>query len=346
MTLSGNGSINLGSGILTNNDLVSEISGGTLSVYNQYVGSGGTGAFTQSGGADNIGNNLYLGNNAHDSGAFNLHGTGQLSSANSEYVGYSGSGTFTQSGGINNMAEGLYLAYNTGSFGSYNLSAGGLLQYFSNSPGEFIGYSGSGAFAQVGRDQFGPQPCAGLQLRRQRDVHAYRRRLVRGGHRRRRFRHGHLYAVRRNRKHREPAVRAGQQPGRCRKLHPSGNGRLSSEFEDVGGAGLGNFAQSAGTNSAYFLNVQPGSTYTLSAGDLSVVNEYPSGTFTQTGGVHFASELTLSGSYVLSGGSLTGASENIGPGIFTQTGGTNTEVESDRGSPSREAEFTPLAARA
>ena len=51
LALSGNGNVNLGStGSLTVNDAASGIAGGTLSMGNMYVGSGGTGVFTQTGG--------------------------------------------------------------------------------------------------------------------------------------------------------------------------------------------------------------------------------------------------------------------------------------------------------
>ena len=62
----------------------------------------------RSGGTNSIGNALYLGNNAGDSGTYNLSGSGQVS-AYYEYVGYSGTGTFTQSGGTNNSGYYLYL---------------------------------------------------------------------------------------------------------------------------------------------------------------------------------------------------------------------------------------------
>ena len=52
LVLSGTGTVALGSGTLTVNDTISGISGGSLSVYNQYVGNGGSGTFTQSGGAN------------------------------------------------------------------------------------------------------------------------------------------------------------------------------------------------------------------------------------------------------------------------------------------------------
>ena len=86
LTLSGTGTINLGSGNLTTNDLLSGISGGSLYVANHYVGNGGTGTFTQTGGYNGIASALYLGTNAGDSGTYSLSGSGQVS-AYGEYVG-------------------------------------------------------------------------------------------------------------------------------------------------------------------------------------------------------------------------------------------------------------------
>ena len=107
------------------------MSGGALSVANHYVGSGGTGTFSQSGGINTIGKYLYLGYNPGDSGAYSLIG-GQLSPVDAEFVGFYGTGSFTQSGGTNsNDPNGysdqyVYLGHLPGSSGSYILS-GGLL---------------------------------------------------------------------------------------------------------------------------------------------------------------------------------------------------------------------------
>ena len=95
LTLSGTGTVNLGSGNLTTNDPLSGISGGSLFVVNHYVGNGGTGTFTQSGGTNNISSSLCLGDSAADSGTYNLGGSSQLS-ASTEYVGYSGTGTLVR----------------------------------------------------------------------------------------------------------------------------------------------------------------------------------------------------------------------------------------------------------
>ena len=63
LVLSGNGSVSLGQtnysygiagGSLTVNDATSGITGGTFSATNQYVGKGGTGSFTHSGGTSSL----------------------------------------------------------------------------------------------------------------------------------------------------------------------------------------------------------------------------------------------------------------------------------------------------
>ena len=142
--LSGNGSVNLGNGSsLTVNDSTSGITGGTLSLSYQYVGSGGTGRFTHSGGSAGVAS-LYLGYNAADSGTYSLSGAGTLST-NSEYVGYSGAGSFTQSGGSNSVSYyGFYLGYNSTATATYNLSGGTLYSI----DDEYVGYAGSGVFTQ------------------------------------------------------------------------------------------------------------------------------------------------------------------------------------------------------
>ena len=59
-------------GNLTVNDAASGMSGGSLSVYNQYVGNSGTGTFSQSGGTSTLANALYLGFGSGDSGSYSV----------------------------------------------------------------------------------------------------------------------------------------------------------------------------------------------------------------------------------------------------------------------------------
>ena len=97
------------------------LSGGSLTVWNQYVGYSGSGSFTQSTGASTVSGSLVLGQNATSTGTYVLSG-GSLS-ASSQYVGYSGTGSFTQSGGTN-TAGSLVLGQNAASAGTYNLNGG------------------------------------------------------------------------------------------------------------------------------------------------------------------------------------------------------------------------------
>ena len=157
LALSGNGSVATVS--LTVNDMASGISGGTLeALRSEYIGNGGTGAFTHSAGTNNVGTALYLGYNPSDAGTYHLSGTGTLLASSTpdnvtaEYVGYSGMGTFSQSGGSNNLG-GLYVGYNSTAVGTYNLSGGALsapYYYNGNTAAVVVGYWGVGTFNQSG----------------------------------------------------------------------------------------------------------------------------------------------------------------------------------------------------
>ncbi len=121
-------------------------------------------------------------------------------------------------------------------------------------------------------------------------------------------------------------------------------GRLSTNLEYGGNAGIGSFVQSGGTNT---LSSSPGvlylgyassaaGSYSLSNGLLSTSYEYiglyGTGAFTQTGGQHLApngmylgSAAGGYGSYNLSGGTVSDGNYGIigpsGTGSFTQSGG-------------------------
>ena len=130
-------------------------------------------------------------------------------------------------------------------------------------------------------------------------------------------------------------------------------GSLSASFGFVGYQGLGVFNQSGGINSINY-NLQMGyssgssGTYNLSGGSLSAstlyVGKSGSAIFNQSGGSNviekksFVSGLYLgyypgsSGTYNLSGGSLSAPSEEIGVlvgglGVFNQSGGANTVTD-------------------
>ena len=111
LSLSGTGYAYLGTGSLTVNDTLSGINNGTLSAANEYLGTTGNAAFSQTGGYNFVGQmfgppylgGVYLGYAPSCSASYVLSGSGQLYLApQSSYVlsvGYSGTGNFYQSGG-------------------------------------------------------------------------------------------------------------------------------------------------------------------------------------------------------------------------------------------------------
>ena len=151
----GGGSVDLRNGILRvgsasgSNGTYSLSGTGTLSARYEYIGSGGTGSFTQSAGTNRIGSYLHIGSGSGSSGSYTMSG-GSLESSSSSFgltVGSAGSGTFDQSGGTVNLGLGrLYVGYGSGSSSSYSLSDTGSLSAYS----EIIAYSGTGTFTQTG----------------------------------------------------------------------------------------------------------------------------------------------------------------------------------------------------
>jgi autotransporter-associated beta strand protein len=152
LTLSGTGVVNV-SGVVTNG-CASTMTGGWLAATGQWVGNGGSGVFTQSGGTNcaqlsgtGLSGDLYLGYGTSDKGTYNLIG-GSIGSGFMGlafcYVGRSGTGNFFQSGGSNNGGY-LYLAFNPGSTGTYSLSGGSC-----GETNEWVGAAGLGTFAQSG----------------------------------------------------------------------------------------------------------------------------------------------------------------------------------------------------
>jgi T5SS/PEP-CTERM-associated repeat protein len=128
------------------------ITGGTVTIGgNVDVGGagGGTGSFTQSGGANTIsgGNSLFLGDFAGSTGTYTLSGAGSLTVSGEEYIGLNGTGVVNQSGGANTVSTLFYVGFNSGSTGTYSLSGSGSLSSAGN---EVVGLSGLGFFNQSG----------------------------------------------------------------------------------------------------------------------------------------------------------------------------------------------------
>ena len=138
------------------------MSANNLTAFSEYVGnsgagSNGSGTFNQNGGVNTItGIGLYLGENATDSGYYNLSGTGTLVSAYGEVIGDNGAGYFTQSGGSNSITAvggSLVLGNESNSIGIYTLNSGSLtMGTVGNIANQYIGYGtgSSGTFIQNG----------------------------------------------------------------------------------------------------------------------------------------------------------------------------------------------------
>jgi hypothetical protein len=304
-----------------------EQTGGSLTANYEYVGNSGVGTFTQSGGANRVTRDFFLGNNSGSSGTYTQSGgslyVGVGETVYHEYIGYHGTGAFTQSGGSHEVANNLYLGRYDGSSGAYTQSGGttrvdkylvagryagsrgaydlrgGSLSVGDGGAGydEYIGYSGTGAFTQSGGSH---QVTNDLYLGLNADGSG-------------------AYTL-------------------------SGSGSLSAKYEYVGNSGVGAFTQSGGshnvTNSLYLgRNAGSSGTYDLRGGSLSVglggagydesIGYSGTGAFTQSGGTHSVGGILKlaasngSGTYTLYGGSLTaGTIEVKSGGSFNQTGGS------------------------
>ncbi len=134
-----------------------QLGGGSLAASLEFVGNGGTGAFTQSGGTQTIGNFLTMAQAAASSGSYTLTG-GSLYTASAENIGLFGNANFAQSGGTNSTTN-AYIGKNSGAAGTYNLSGSGLFSTQSIS----VGYSGTGAFGQTAGTNVAPTLTVGDQ---------------------------------------------------------------------------------------------------------------------------------------------------------------------------------------
>ncbi len=150
--VSESGSVDLSNGCLYVNNAISGISGGQLNVYVQFVGSSGTGVFSQTGGS-NVAYLQFLGASDGSLGTYQLSGgTLTVSWAN---VGSAGKGIFNQSGGTYSNSGNLNLGESNGSVGYYYLSGG-----VATANVEIIGRYGTGVFTHSG----GTNSVRGLTL--------------------------------------------------------------------------------------------------------------------------------------------------------------------------------------
>jgi hypothetical protein len=329
--------------------------GATLSVGTEYVGGNGNGAFTQNGGSHTVSGFLFVafgttGTNA-SSGSFTL--SNGVLSAGSEQVGRQGSGTFTQSGGSNTTST-LYVGSFDGAHfapGTYTLSGSAAMISVTNA---LIGHQGPGTFNQSGGTAIiqiltlgygtnvGAAPASGsfalsngATLIANAEYVGYNGNGVfnesGGSHSA-----STLYLG---------TFANGTNAASSGVFNLSNGASLTvSSLEIIGNFGMGIFTHTGGSNTTAGLTIaQNGGsgTYTLSGGLLTVTGNEAvgfngSGSFTQLGGTHnIGNDLNVAartsgsvatGTFNLSGGTLTGLSQEIGGqgnGVFNQTGGSN-----------------------
>jgi hypothetical protein len=314
-----------------------------------YVGYGGAGSFTQTGGSVTTAYGINLGSGIGSTGAYTL-GAGSISSTGIEVVGNSGTGNFNQTGGTNTITNGqsLYVGSNNGATGSYELDGTASLTV---SGGENIGYSGgTGTFIQdggtnsegnslivaVSANSVGLYTliAGSLDVTGKEEIGYGARGIFNqsGGT-------NNVLAV--------ESFYLGVNSGAPGGYFLSGTGTLSvSGNEYIGQSGTGNFNQSAGMNvmeagrSLYVgYNGSSTASYTLSGGSLSVTgSEYigysGSGSFNQSNGTNqdnsnstvLGENAGSMGTYLLSGGTLIVVGDQDvgyqGAGLFNQSGGS------------------------
>ena len=303
----------------------------------EYIGYGGSGLFTQTGGTNTAGvsgDSFYLGYNSGATGAYSLSGSGTLTTAD-QYIGNLGVGTFTQFGGVNcvTTSSGPFaLGYASSGSGTYNLSGAGSLTAYN----QYVGYSGKGTFNQSGGTNSinagsyslyvgynsaaaGSYNLAGGTLAAATEYIGYQG--------------DGAFSQTLGTNSISSRLYVGYDSGGNGSYTLSG-GALSAPYEQVSQSA--SFSHTGGTNTASNLALSNG-TYSLSgSGSLMVstaesVGGYSAaGTFSQSGGANSCSQLSLYGptgsnnAYNLISGTVTAAAETIYGGTFNQTGGTNT----------------------
>ncbi len=305
---------------------------------NEYIASSGIATIEHSNFTNSVSAGLLLGNGTASTGTYNLSNTGNLYVNVYETIGWVGSGQFNQSGGTNTVGTSgsgeFRLGENFGSSGTYALGSGSLTV----NGRAWIGGGGTGSFTQSG----GTHSVSGNEYIGDGGAGSV---IQSGG--------SHTIGA----ASANSELHLGESFGSNGSYNLSGTGSLNvNGIEKIGVSGTGTFTQTGGTHSVsynagipevLFIGYQGGSSgsYDLSGtGNLTVmgfetVGYLGAGTFTQSGGTHNVGSAAQiypffigrgtggSGSYTLSGGSLTVSQDEHlgyqGSASFTQSGGTH-----------------------
>lgn len=316
------------------------LSGGTLAVGWEHVGLAGLGSVSQSAGSHTVGIDLNLGYAAGSQGGYDLSGTGKLAAVY-ENIGVSGAGTFTHNAGTNTVSNALTLGNNVGGSGTYRLYGGTLnVASIVNGAGNGRLTIDGGTLNLTGTalnvDVFEVGAAAGktgsFTLASGKTFGATDLAVGRAG--------TGSFVQNGGSGNVSSEFTVGTNAGSSGAYTLSGSGALQTWIAAIGQSGNGKFNQSGGTHGSGGLMIAsgPGSSgeYNLSGtGALNAINltvgNLGTGTLNQSGGTNTVSGvLTLgaigggTGSYTLSGGTLTVAkiSNGAGTGTFNLSGGT------------------------
>ncbi len=318
-----NGSFMQNGGIVTAGGVTIGIGGGTGSytinsgTLTSFIdlgnSSGGNNSFTQNGGAVN--GAMFIGNGGGSNGTYTMDG-GTLDSGSFILLGASGTGAFVQNAG-DHVAHQILMGYDASGAGTYTLAGGTLTIGNGLTDQLVVGHNGNGTFNMTG----------GSLVILNQDLGT------------------NAFIIGNNTGSEGVFNQSGGDLQAGRSITLGGNGgtgtynlsnsdssgatttTLSSGFITLGFSGRGVFNQSAGTRNTtgnLYIGGDNG-TYNLSGGELIVndssagsgttIGTFGTGVFNQTGGSHTANNVSLgqgngaNGTYILSGGSLTVASQ-------------------------------------
>jgi hypothetical protein len=300
-----------------------DMNGGSLTASKETIGEWGNGDFSQNGGIHTVSNSLTLGLNSGSLGTFKLN-SGKLDVGGNILIGL-GAANITLYGGTLNVGGNI-----VGGNGVTTISiSGGALNVTGNTIS--VNYFNVGNSALLnGSFTLGNRTTLTTQFE---TIGQYSTGTF--------TQNGGSNAV-------SDTLTLGNNVGSIGIYNLNG-GSLTAYKQEIGVAGTGVFTQNGGENwvsNSLILGASTGgaNTYNLNGGTLTVggqefIGEYWVGlnTFNQTGGTHTVGDLHLAvingseGNYNLSAGSLSASKEYIGDGgtgIFTQTGGTNTVMNS------------------
>ena len=325
------------------------LSGNLLIGKNENIGLDGNGTFTLDSGTHRIFGDLTLASNiAGKTGAFNLNG-GSLAVDGLEIIGRTGNGVFTQSDGTHTVTRDLILGSFLGSTGTYTKTGG----FLSVGQDLNVGYAGRGSFTQantgvvvirdlnISRSASGDVPSVGTYTMLSGN-------LAVGGDENIGWNGAGTFSLAIGNHAIGGNLNLGRENPNSSGFYTQASGNLLiGKNENIGLDGDGTFTQGSGTHRIYgdltLASNTAGKTgiFSLNGGSLAVdgleiIGKTGIGVFHPERGTHtVANTLTLaqnansSGTYNLSGGSLSAGTIQVNPGGTFNVKNVATQVNGD-----------------